>query len=81
MLKRDLHVASSFEKQNEKKSYIGTFSVIFDDELDEENYIIGKNINSDAEIVKLVYENEAGEIVKLNSGEKFQIVSKDIEER
>lgn len=81
MIKRDLPVASSMTEQNKKKRYTGSFSIIFDDESDEESYIIGENISSDAEIVKLVYENETGKIVSLSSGEKFQIISKNIEEK
>lgn len=80
MIKRDLPIVFSMEYKNKKK-YVGNFSIVFDDELDEEDYTIGDNINNDAEIVKLVYENNIGQTVRLKSGEKFQIVSKNIEEK
>ncbi len=81
MIKRNLPIVSSWLEQNKKKRYVGNFSIIFNDELEEEKYIIEENISSDAEIVRLVYENEIGKTVSLKSGEKFQIISKNIEEK
>lgn len=43
-----------------------------------EYYEIGKNISFDAEIVKIVYDNEINSINTLKSGIQFKIVSKNI---
>ncbi len=63
-------------KQFQKTNYSGSFVVKFDGE-DEEEFVIGKNISNDAELVKLVYNSEVGKIIKINA-EQALLISKNI---
>ena len=75
-LKKDLPVYLS--KKVLKKVYSGNFSVLFDDDLKPEKYEIGKTIDTDAEIVEKVANNNVNDIVILKSGVKFKIIEKNI---
>ena len=57
------------------KEFSGTFSIVYEDENEILNFIIGQNINANAEIVKKVYDNEVNSMVNLNSGIKFKILA------
>lgn len=63
---------------NSKKEFKGNFKVLFLDENEIQNFVIGENINSDAEIVSKVFDNDIGSVVTLNSGIQFKIISKNI---
>ena len=60
----------------QKRSFKGNFTLKFEGE-DEEDFVIGKNIKRDAEIVKKVYYSEAGKIITIND-EKALIVCKNM---
>lgn len=74
-VRQDIPITSTDEV---KKIYSGKFSILFLGDEEVETFEIGKDISSDAEIVKIVYDNEIGSINTLNSGERFKIISKDI---
>lgn len=74
-VRKDIPITSTNEM---KKIYCGKFSILFLGDEEIESFEIGKDISSDAEIVKIVYDNEIGSINTLKSGEKFKIISKDI---
>ncbi len=76
-LKKDIAIDKTYNVNSKK--YYGTFSIIYEYEHVIFNFIIGKNINHDAEIVKKVYDNEVNSIVTLNSGIKFKIIRKNME--
>ena len=64
------------QAQKLKANYSGSFVVKFDGELEEE-FVIGKNISNEAELVKLVYNSETGKIIKINT-EQALLISKNI---
>lgn len=74
-IKKDIPVGSGDEV---KKTYSGNFSVLFFDERDADYFEIDKDISSDAEIVRIVFNNDVNSINVLKSGEKFKIISKNI---
>lgn len=58
------------------RKILGSFILKFEGE-EEQEFIIGENINSEAEIVKLVIKGYAGKIITINN-EKVLIVSKNL---
>lgn len=76
-LRKDIPINTTYNFY--QKKYYGTFSIIYDGEPEIFDFIIDKNINPNAEVVKKVYENEVNSIVTLNSGIKFKIERKDME--
>ena len=76
-LDKSLPVESTTLAKKQPK-YSGTFTVMFANENELEEYIIDKTIDSNAEIVKLVYQNNVGDILTLQSGIKFIIIAKNI---
>lgn len=77
-LKKNLPVESLYFNEKITLSFYGGFSVLFDGDDEIENYEIGSNIESDAEIVSKVYEHNINDIIILNSGIKAKIISKGI---
>lgn len=67
---------SNKNKPIKKRNYNGSFTLKFEGE-EEEDYVVGKNIKSDAEIVKIVYASEAGKTITIND-EKALIVCKNM---
>ena len=65
-------------KSDIPKNYSGDFTIKFEDDDEVSEFLIGLNISSDTEIVKKVYENNIGDIVTLDSGEKFRIIKNNI---
>lgn len=63
-----------------KKHIVGDFSVSFLEENEIEKFKIDENISADAEIVKIVYNNDVGSINTLKSGNQFKIISKNLKE-
>ncbi len=56
------------------KKYNGTFSIIYEDEKEIEEFEIGKNINESAELVSKAFNNDVNSIVKLNSGLSLKLL-------
>ena len=49
-LRKDIAIDSSYNLKHQE--YSGTFSIVYEDDPEILNFIIGQNINSDAEIVR-----------------------------
>lgn len=65
------------KSQQIKPNYRGHFTLKFEDEIDEQEYIIGENISKDAEILNKVFSTDAGNYFIINN-EKILLVKKNI---
>lgn len=77
-LEKDLPAESLYFNKKPMLSFYGHFSVLFDGDSEIENYEIGVNIESSAELVSKVYEHNINDIIILNSGIRVKIISKEI---
>lgn len=68
------YVVDGFQAKKKPK---GSFIVKYDNEPEEE-FVIGENINEDAELVKCVEKGNVGDILSINDY-KIEIISKNIE--
>lgn len=76
--KKDQFINSLRYPYQSKKVYSGEFTILFDGDDEVEKYVIGENINSDAEIVEKAFNNDIEKMIELNSGVKFKIIFKNI---
>lgn len=67
---------SKKNKPVEKKNFKGSFTIKFDGE-EEKEYIIGKNISGQAEILKKIYQAKVGDVLIIDD-ERMTIIKKNI---